>query len=427
MLCKSLIRSYSTSRSKNLSSKSESLVKDHMDSEEPTTYLVVNKILLNQNISNSKKKFDELLNVKGEEIELPTGDDKIILNKLTGSSKYKGHMGVYMFIHKKTGQKYVGSSNLLRRRMEYYFKGDFVLAGKFLPLLHKEGLGAFRLIIFRLDNTKFSSIDALYLEQYYLLQKEFNLNTLRVVNAGSAKGNCVYVYDLKCNTLYYHAKSQIELKRVLKVHPETCKKYIDTGNPYLDQFILLSYHVPTASPSNKTVNELLDIMQTGRKAIYTLGNTGTAVTLEILKDNTFVDSSKIGTTLRFNSLTLCIEYLNSVGIDIKRETLSRYIKNDKVFHNFLCKHTDKFVSIPEISLIIDEYKKLKVDNLNADSNKKNKSLIVKSENFEMEFNSITDGIKYFKDQGIYLDRKYLYLKIIDGKKYKGYTFSFKIS
>jgi hypothetical protein len=48
---------------------------------------------------------------------------------------------------------------------------------------------------------KFNSKDALILEQYYLLNKEFNLNTLRVVNAGSSKGNGVYVYDLTCSTL----------------------------------------------------------------------------------------------------------------------------------------------------------------------------------------------------------------------------------
>ena len=42
------------------------------------------------------------------------------------------------------------------------------------------------------------------------------MNTLRVVNAGSSKGEAVYVYDQTCSTLYYHAKSKIELKRVLK-------------------------------------------------------------------------------------------------------------------------------------------------------------------------------------------------------------------
>jgi len=38
------------------------------------------------------------------------------------------------------------------------------------------------------------------------------LNTLRVVNAGSSKGDAVFVYDLTYKTLYYQAKSKIELK-----------------------------------------------------------------------------------------------------------------------------------------------------------------------------------------------------------------------
>lgn len=54
------------------------------------------------------------------------------------------------------------------------------------------------------------------------------MNILRVVNAGSSKGDSVYVYDLTCSTLLYHAKSRIELKRVLKLHPETYKYFIDS-------------------------------------------------------------------------------------------------------------------------------------------------------------------------------------------------------
>ena len=391
----------------------------------PTTHDVINKILLNQNLSNTNDKLQELLKVKGIEMDLPI-KNKIIFSQLTGNSKYKGYMGVYIFIHKATGQKYVGSSNLLRRRMEYYFKGDFPLAGKFLSFLHKEGLAAFKLVIFKLDNTKFNIKDGLYLEQYYLLQREFNLNTLRVVNAGSSKGKGVYVYNLTCDTLYYHANSQIELKRVLRVHTETCKKYIDTGNPYLGKFILLSYHVPVASTSNMTIEELLVIMQTERKAAYVLATRRSIpIILKIHEGNTFVDPSIIGTTLKFNSLTSCIEYLRKLGIYIKRETLSRYIKNEKVFHNFLCKHSNSFIPIPKIELIKDEYKKLKVDIDILNINKKNKALLVKGENFEMEFDSIMDTVRYFNNIGIILERKTLNKKINRGKEYKGYLFSYK--
>lgn len=155
--------------------------------------------------------------------------------------------------------------------MDYYFKGDLPLVGKFLPLLHKEGLKAFKLIIFKLDSNKFSIKDYLILEQYYLLDKEFNLNTLRVVNAGSSKGDAVYVYDLRCSTLYYHAKSRIELKRILKIHIETSKKYVDSKIPYQKKFLLLSYPVPTALTSNIYIKYLVCIMQKERQNMYRLG------------------------------------------------------------------------------------------------------------------------------------------------------------
>lgn len=79
------------------------------------------------------------MKIQGVELNLPvsTLEDKKLLDELAGKSKYKGFSGeaqALMFIHKNSGQKYVGSSNLLRRRMDYYFKQDFPLTGKFLPL-----------------------------------------------------------------------------------------------------------------------------------------------------------------------------------------------------------------------------------------------------------------------------------------------------
>jgi hypothetical protein len=364
------------------------------------------------------------------DLPIPTPENIQLLAELTGKSKYKGFSGVYIFIHNNTGHKYVGSSNLLRRRMDYYFKGDFPLVGKLLPLLHKEGLKAFKLIIFKLDSNIFSNQDALILEQYYLLNKEFNLNTLRVVNAGSSKGDPVYVYDLTCSTLYYHAKSNIELKRVLKIHTKTSKKYVDSKIPYLNKFLLLSYYIPTALTSNISVDKLVDIMQKERQDMYTLGTRRSiSVELKIKEGNTFVNSDSIGQTLNFDSLTSCIVYLRELGLTIKRATLTKYIKNEKVFHNFLCKYSDKILpdNFEQVGLIIDEYTKLIVDT-DLDSlkvNRKNKPVLVKGENFEKEFESITDTIKYFDTLNIKLDRKALYLHLKNDKRYKYYYFSHK--
>ena len=81
----------------------------------------------------------------------------------------------------------------------------------------------------------------------------------------------------------------------------------------------------------------------------------------------------MGQTLNFNSLTSCIEYLRKLGLNIKR---TKYIKIEKVFHNFLCKYSNKALpsNFEEVSLIIDEYKKLKV-NKSLDSLKINKKAV----------------------------------------------------
>lgn len=405
----------------------ERLALEHINSEKPTNSSIINKILLNQNLLVTDSKLKELLKVKGFEMDLPiSATKKKLLGELTGKSKYKGFYGVYMFIHKNTNQKYVGSSNLLRRRMDYYFKGDFPLLGKFLPLLKKEGLKAFKLIMLKLDSSKFSNKDALILEQYYLLDKEFNLNTLRVVNAGSSHGDAVYVYDLTLSTLYYHAKSKIELKRVLKIHTETSKKFVDSKIPYLKEFLLLSYPIPTALISNISVEQLVGMMQKQRLDMYALGTRRSiSVELVIKVGNTFLRNW--GYTLSFDSLTSCIEYLRGLGLTIKRNTLTKYIKNEKVFYNFLCKYSDKALpdNFEAIGLIIDEYKKLKNDTDSLKVNRKNKPIIVKGKNFEKEFESIMDTIKYFDTLNIKLDRKTLNIRLKNGKFYKNYCFTYK--
>ena len=76
----------------------------------------------------------------------------------------------------------------------------------------------------------------------------------------------------------------------------------------------------------------------------------------IKEGNTFIKSW--GQSLKFYSLTSCIEYLRGLGLTIKRDTLTKYIKIEKVFHNFLCKYSNKDLpqNLEELGLIIDEYK-----------------------------------------------------------------------
>nr|YP_010180078.1 hypothetical protein LI423_mgp10 [Saprochaete ingens]QUX32946.1 hypothetical protein [Saprochaete ingens] len=430
-LVASTTRYFSTSITKPIKYKPEALALDHINSGSSTTSSVINKMLLNQNMSVTDSKLEELLKVKGVEFDLPiiTPEANTLFSELTGKSMYKGFFGVYMFMHMNTGNKYVGSSNLLRRRMDYYFKYDELpMGGKLLPTLKKEGLSAFKLMMFKLDSNKFSVRDALILEQYYLLNKEFNTNTLRVVNAGSSKGTNMFIYDLTCKITYYKANSKIELKRMLKMHPETVKMYLDSKIPYTNKFLLLSFPVTSSSMDlNKmSTKKLLEMMQEERKKLYTLGTRRSiSVLLKIKEGNMWVTENYWGQNLNFDSLTSCIKYLRSMGLKMKRDTLSKYMKTEKEFHNFMCKYSDNILpnDFKEIGHIIDEYKQSKDKDL-VMKNKK-KPMLVKGDNFNIVFNSMTDTIKYFDSMNIKLDRKSLYLHLKDGKPYKGYYFNYK--
>ena len=171
-----------------------------------------------------------MLIVEALVFDLPiTKFNQTMFDKLVGKSKYSGFTGVYVFIYNTTGSMYAGSSNLLSRRLEYFFQTETKhTGGKFLPLLNRDGTSAFKLKIHKLDTNQFKVNHSLILKEYLLLNKAYDLITLRVVNFGPQSGNSVYVYDLFCIILYYHAPSRINLKRVLGVHPLSCSKYIYT-------------------------------------------------------------------------------------------------------------------------------------------------------------------------------------------------------
>jgi hypothetical protein len=95
-----LTRYFSSSRSfsyiRHLAFNPQSLALEHINSAKPTTSSIINKILLNKNLSVTDSKLEELLKLKGVEFDLPISTpEKKILAELTGKSKYKGFSGVY--------------------------------------------------------------------------------------------------------------------------------------------------------------------------------------------------------------------------------------------------------------------------------------------------------------------------------------------
>lgn len=79
------------------------------------------------------------------------------------------------------------------------------------------------------------------------------------------------------------------------------------------------------------------------------------IILEIQEGNKLVTFSNLslspfikkvnGNNLEFDSLTSCVAYLKSLGIIIKRDTLSKYIKLGKVFYDFKCRYLEKSLPV----------------------------------------------------------------------------------
>lgn len=77
-----------------------------MKSGQPTTSLVINKILSYQNIVVTDSKLNQLLKVKGVEIDLPLykDEDYKLLAELTGKSEHSGFL-VYICLYIKKNRR----------------------------------------------------------------------------------------------------------------------------------------------------------------------------------------------------------------------------------------------------------------------------------------------------------------------------------
>lgn len=159
----------------------------------PATAAIINDILEASakrtdevSISISQDRLEELLKIPRLEfanLNKETTKSKKFIESIGTVRDEKCVAGVYIWTHLQTGNKYVGSSSTLARRLIGYFKGTHADIGKFIPLLRKEGLNAFKLQVIPITSeNSYTKFEELCLEQYFLLDPKFNLNTLIVVN-----------------------------------------------------------------------------------------------------------------------------------------------------------------------------------------------------------------------------------------------------
>jgi len=237
---------------------------------------------------------------------------------------------VFIFeLIKSSGDMYVGSSTNLSRRINGYIKKYHKEVGKFLPILYKEGVTEFNLKIFIL-NENYTINDELILEQYYLLHKEYNLNTLRVVNSVlGARSKSLYMYTKDYKKLIYYSDNQEDFIFNFNIHYTTIKDSIKTGKLYLNKYIftdipiLNTYNFNNENISIEEIKTMLDKDRTDYKSSIKLSR---KIILKKINNNEIQI---------FSSLKDSLQFLNKIGSSSKT-TLLRKIKNGKPYHGFTC-------------------------------------------------------------------------------------------
>jgi hypothetical protein len=241
------------------------LAMEQIKSGKPVTAKTINDILAYCDIRITDDILTDLINsprlILNELDNLQT--IQIIRDKL-GSPFGKVHTpGVYIFTHKITGAKYVGSSSQLAVRLYGYLKERHRSIGQLIPLGPytripspkvtcgrglKDNLSNFtvppthapvcgrvvEVIVLKDAKKNYEFRPEIVLEQYYLLDPSFNLNTVKVANNPSgSNAKPLFMYNRDKSILHYYSMQQKDFITNLNIHYVTFNKHLNNGTYYL--------------------------------------------------------------------------------------------------------------------------------------------------------------------------------------------------
>jgi hypothetical protein len=182
------------------------------------------------------------------------------------------------------------------------------------------------------DNYEFRS--DIVLEQYYLLDPSFNLNTVRVANNPSgSNAKPLYMYNRDKTILYYSSMQQKDFIINLNIHHVTFNKHLKKGTYYLSRYLFTREPALNAKISNISITDLALKLENERvkfNKIKPLNSLSRSIML--------IDEEDSNKTELFPSLGKCVEYLKSKGLPATQVTLIKRIETNKAYHGYKCKY-----------------------------------------------------------------------------------------
>jgi len=310
------------------------LALEHINSKKPVNCKIINDILAYCNITINDEILKNLINSPRIVINnLDKEDSKKIIKDNLGLPSSKIQIpGVYIFTHKNTGQKYVGSSSQLAVRLSGYLNNKYKTIGKLIPLLNKESFFNFTLEIIPLYNN-YSFRSEIVLEQFLLLDPSFNLNTIKVANNPSgSNAKPLYMYNRDKTVLYYYSTQQKDFIVNLNISHFTFTKHLNKGTFYLGKYLFSRFPEITAKVKNISILDLALQLENDRKKF----NKNKPIN-SLSKSVLLIDANTTNKVLFF-SIGKCIYFLRDKGLPATQTTLVKYIDTGKIYHGFYFKY-----------------------------------------------------------------------------------------
>ncbi len=303
------------------------LVKNFMKTNKKANVDIINK-LLDSNISDSDLK--NILN--GPRILFSDLSNKKLLIKIISKmgKDFGSLSGIYIWTHIPSNKKYVGSAIHLPTRLRSYFLKTSNI-GKLLPILNNNPISEFSLEV---RYTPYSSNfrNELVLEQYFLLDKSFNLNTIRVSNNPSgSNAKSLFMYNRDYSILYYSSDKQIDFIRKLGIQHSTFTKHLNNKTFYLGKYVFSNKLIDTAQNYDLSIFDLLNILEKDRVKFNINKPVNSLSTSVIL-----IDASTQEKYL-FLSLGKALKFLRDKGHRADQRTLVKRLDTDILYYGYNCK------------------------------------------------------------------------------------------
>jgi hypothetical protein len=309
------------------------LAKDHVSSGKLVTVGILNRILAYSNILVTEETLNSLINMP----RLTFNDldkketRKLISEKLGLPHSKTQQQGVYIFTCLSTNQKYVGSSLQLALRLRGYLNQTHKSSGKLIPLIEKKGISDFKLEVICLPYYEDLKPE-IVLEQYFLLDSSFTLNTILVSNNPSGSTAIpLYMYNRDKSILYYYAVQQKDFITKLNISHFTFTKHLTNGSYYLGKYLFLRERIDTAKIVEMTLAEIAIMLQNDR-----INFNKTKPVVGFSKPILLIDIAS-NKEIEFESLGKCVKFFTDKGLPVSQQTMVKHLDTNIPYRGYICK------------------------------------------------------------------------------------------